>query len=156
MVSNVLLALTIGASAATGASDRHQSAIDLLDHTVWSELGLWENPAKLTPRRLAELRACANPSMSFEKTGDGLEQIFYAGIALRTHYSPVKAAESKQGTTISLYSGGNNAHAEILRLGSDRAALIQEAPGFRPHAFVRCDFPDRGKPPKGRTNKLKR
>jgi hypothetical protein len=153
----VVLALAMGASAAaSGVQQGLKSPLDRLDHSIWMQLGLWENPDKLSAKRRTELKSCAAPSMSFEKSDDGLVQVFYAGVAMHTRYAPVKISISRTGATVSLYNGSNHPPAEVLRLNADGTRLVQESPGFHAHTFLRCTAWDTVRPNQKKKGRLGR
>lgn len=83
--------------------------------------------------------------MAFQKTQTGWVQTFYPGVAMRTEYVSAAAESNASSTTIRFFSRGRSAPAETVRLLSDDDVLVQEAPGFRPHTFLRCTFAAEGK-----------
>jgi len=132
------LALIVAASASAIVADKEKSTIDLLDRTVWVDVGIVTNADTLSARRIAGLRSCPAVTMSFEKAIDGIVQVFYAGIATRTHYAPVRVSVDGKGRTISLYTAGNPMPAEVLHLSRDGTELVQDVAGFHPHTFLKC------------------
>ena len=87
--------------------------------------------------------------MGFLKSGNGIAQTYYSGIALHTEYASAVGKPEKAGTTIFLYSHSGRL-AESLRISKDETVLVQQTPGFRPHTFLKCIFPPEKSPAHGK------
>ncbi len=132
----------LAATHALGWSDRTDyAAIEHLDGSVWIDLGVGVAPEDLTPKQLGELKLCKTPSMSFERTPKGLVQTFYAGIAMRTPYSPITTTKDGNTTILHLHDRASGKLVETLRISRDGSFLLQWAVGFRPHTYLRCPPP---------------
>jgi hypothetical protein len=137
------VALLLPAAAMTpidGISGFDPALIRLLDRTVWIDIGVGRTAGQLSPKEMAALKLCKEPSMGFETTTGRIVQTFYAGMALRTDYASASMQSDRPGKTIVLFLPGNPHPAETLHLLKDGSMLVQETPGFRPHTFVKCTF----------------
>lgn len=110
----------------------------LLARTVWIDIGVGRTLSSLSPREIARLKRCKEPTMSFEKTHSGWVQTFFPGIAMRTEYASAAVETNGATITIRFFSEGRAAPAETVRLQNGGAVLVQETPGFRPHTFLKC------------------
>jgi len=117
----------------------------LLDRTVWVDIGIGRTLQSLSVKEIAQLKRCKEPTMAFEKTESGWNQIFYPGIAMRTTYVSAAAEANGGSTTIRFLSEGRSAPAETVRLLNGNSVLVQETPGFRSHTFLKCVFADERK-----------
>jgi hypothetical protein len=137
----VLLSSLLMSPAAAAAAD----IAHLLDRTVWVDIGIGRTLPSLSAKEIAQLKRCKEPTMAFQKTDSGWVQTFYPGVAMRTAYASVLAETNGSATTIRFFSEGRSAPAETLHLLNGNSVLVQEAPGFRPHTFLKCVFADEGK-----------
>lgn len=136
-----LLTLLISSAAADAAPDIAQ----LLDRTVWIDIGIGRTLPSISPKELVQLKQCKEATMAFQKTDSGWVQTFYPGMTMRTAYVSAIAEANGGITTIRFFSAGRSAPAETVRLLNGNNVLVQEAPGFRAHTFVKCAFPDEEK-----------
>lgn len=125
-------------AAATAASVQSPDAQKLLDRTVWIDIGIGRTLASLKPKEIAALKRCKEPTLYFEKSGNGLAETLYAGMTMRTEYPRATIAQQASTTTIVLYTLGSSRPAETLQLMKGGAVLVQQTRGFRPHTLLRC------------------
>ena len=142
-----MLALALALLAIVAADEKPVSGtgaelVHLLEGTVWIDIGLGRNIGSLTPKQIAELRRCKEPTMAFEKTGEGWTQSFYAGIEMRTVYSSAVLKKDRSGKTVLLYVAGHASPAETLRITPDGDAMLEQTRGFRPRTFLKCRQPE--------------
>lgn len=114
----------------------------LLDRTVWIDIGLGRTLNALTPKQIAELRKCKEPTMALQESGEVWVQSFYAGIEMRTVYSSATRKVDPTGTTVLFYISGHSGPAETLRIMPGGDILVEQTRGFRPHTFLKCDPPN--------------
>jgi hypothetical protein len=110
----------------------------LLDRTVWIDIGIGRTLASLRPKEMAALKRCKEPTLYFEKSGDGLAETLYAGMTMRTEYPRVSVTQNAGTTTILVYAGNDPQPAETLQLTNGGSVLVQQTRGFRPHTLLRC------------------
>jgi hypothetical protein len=136
----VFSGLLIASTAASMPAD----VAPLLHRTVWVDIGIGRTLQSLSPKDVAMLKRCREPTMGFETRDGRWVQTFYSGIAMRTEYVRAMAEENSGTTTIRFFSQGRSTPAETVRLLKGNTVLVQEAPGFHPHMFLKCTFaPDR-------------
>ena len=141
-----MLALALGLVTAMAAQQKSvpgtgAELVRLLDGTVWIDVGLGRTLASLTPKQIAELRRCKEPTMAFEKTSAGWVQSFYAGIEMRTVYGSAAFRRDTSVETVLFYATGGTRPAEVLRLTKAGDAMVEQTRGFRPHTFLKCNPP---------------
>ena len=139
-----LILLTILAAATaqaqTGLTSEAQLR-QLLDRTVWIDIGLGRSLKTLTPKQITDLRKCREPTMALQKSGAAWVQSFYAGIEMRTRYSSANVKTGLAGTTVLFYVSGHPEPAETLRIAPSGDVLMEQTRGFRPHTFLKCAPP---------------
>jgi len=128
--------LLVASAAAAAPAD----IVSLLHRTVWIDIGMGRTLESLSPKDIAALKRCKEPTMGFERRSDRWVQTFYAGIAMRTEYVTAAAEVNSGMTTIKFFSEGRSAPAETVRLLDGNNVLVQETPGFRSHTFLKCTF----------------
>jgi hypothetical protein len=126
------------AIAAASAGWAAPDARELLDRTVWVDIGVGRTLSAMKPKEIVTLRRCKEPTLYFEKTEIGLAETFLAGIAIRTEYIHVSLTRTAGKAIVLLYDGNSSKAAEALQLTNDNTVLIQQTRGFRPHTFLRC------------------
>lgn len=128
----------------------HVASVDdlvrLLDRTVWIDIGLGRKFATLTPRQVAELKRCKEPTMAFQKAERGWVQSFYAGIEMRTVYSAAVLKNESAGSTILLYVEARALPVETLSIAKTGDVLVEQTQGFRPHTFLKCSPAEPARP----------
>ncbi len=133
--------LTAAAAQAQTGSKSDAPLRQLLDRTVWIDIGLGRDLNRLTPKQITDLKRCREPTMAFQLS-DGLwTQSFYAGIEMRTVYSSATRKTDLTGTTVLFYIAGHSEPAETLRIARSGDVLVEQTHGFRPHTFLKCDPP---------------
>ena len=138
MLALALALLTAMAAHEKSVPGTGAELVRLLDGTVWIDIGLGRSLANLTPKQIAELKRCKEPTMAFEKTGEGWVQSFYAGIEMRTVYASAVLRNRAGGKTVLFYTAGNATPAEVLHFTKAADAMIEQTRGFRPHSFLKC------------------
>jgi hypothetical protein len=128
------------AQAQTGLT-REAQWTQLLDRTVWIDIGLGRSLKTLTPKQIADLRKCREPTMALQKSGGVWIQSFYAGIEMRTTYSSANVKTRPAGTTVLFYTSAHPEPAETLRIAPGGEMLVEQTRGFRPHTFLKCSPP---------------
>jgi hypothetical protein len=140
MWRGALLLLTAIAAHHEPASGGDADVMRLLDGTVWIDIGLGRDVATLTPRQIAELRRCKDPTMAFQKEAGRWVQSFYAGIEMRTLYSSAALKNDSAGKTVLFYAADTRIPAETLHLAGN--VLVEQTRGFRPRTFLKCNQPE--------------
>ena len=107
---------------------------------MWIDIGIGRTLQSLSPKEIASLERCNEPTMGFERRDGRWVQTFYSGIAMRTEYVSAVAESNAPSISIRFFSEGRSVPAETVRLLNDNKVLVQEAPGFRPHTFLKCTF----------------
>jgi hypothetical protein len=116
-----------GSDAACHASARQ---------TVWIDIGLGRDVAMLTPKQIADLRRCKEPTMAFQREEDGWVLSFYSGIEMRTVYASAMLKTELGRKIVLFYTAGRGTPAETLVLHDD--AAVEQTRGFRPRTFLKC------------------
>jgi hypothetical protein len=132
----ILVALLLAGVIGNGAD----SAVALLNHSVWTDIGPGRSYAQLKPAEIARLRKCATPTMYFEHwDGRPFDQVFMTGLGMRNSSGRLDIAQSDDTKIVTLYVDAKSAKpSETLWLTNDATVLTQLIPPASPHVFVRC------------------
>jgi hypothetical protein len=147
MWREALLLLTTAATPANQMAGSDAALERLLDRTVWIDIGLGRNLARLPPGEIAELKRCKVPTMAFDKSSGVWAQSFYAGLEMRTVYSSAVLRSDSFGKVVLFYTEGRGAPVETLHIAKTGDLLVEQTQGFRPRTFLKCS------PPKGAQRK---
>jgi hypothetical protein len=115
------------------------TANSLLDRTVWVDIGIGQVLATMRPKEIAALKRCKEPTVYFERSGNGLAETLYAGMTMRSEYPRMSLTQDGGTTTILLYNEGSTQPSETLQLMNSGTVLILQTRGFRPHTLLRCN-----------------
>jgi len=126
--------LCLLAAAPAAAQD---NAIKSLMYSRWVDIGPGRAIAQLKPSEIAQLRDCRNWTMYFVPAGDGVEQVFIAGMTMGTTYPKVLVSQISGETIFVLVQPDGRTH-DTLHLSGDGQTMTQMSPPFRPHTYLRC------------------
>jgi hypothetical protein len=134
---NFFAALLLAGVVGHGAD----SAVALLNHTDWTDIGPGRTYAQLKAAEIARLRQCDTASMYFEHwDGRSFDEVFVTGIGMRVTFARADLAQSRDAKVITLYREANSAKPnETLWLTHNATVLTQLIPPASPHVFVRCE-----------------
>ncbi|HEY1963211.1 MAG TPA: hypothetical protein VGG69_12385 [Rhizomicrobium sp.] len=107
------------------------------------DIGIGQALATMKPKEIEALKRCKEPTLFFERSGNGLAETLYAGMTMRTEYPRVTLSRQHSITTIQFYAGGSSQAAETLQLVKDGTVLVVQTRGFRSRTFLRCNAPQR-------------
>ena len=114
-------------------------ANSLLDRTVWVDIGIGRSLATMSPKEIAALKRCKEPTVYFERSANGLAETLYAGMTMRSEYLRMSLTQNGGRATILLYDTGSTQPTETLQLTNSGTVLVQQTRGFRRHTFLRCN-----------------
>lgn len=117
------------------AADRDISSIT---YARWNDIGVPGGIAELKPAEIARLRRCDTWSMYFTPAGEGIDQIFVAGMTMETSFSRVEVSHLAGETIFILFRDASAKTSDTLHLSQDGQVLTQFSPPFRPHTYLRC------------------
>ncbi len=129
----VLSGLAFSASAVAADSD-----IKSPIYVRWNDSGVPGSIARLKPADIAKLRRCDSWSMYFTPSGNGVEQIFVAGMTMGTTFPTVQVSHLSGETIFILFKDGSGKTSDTLHLSKAGEVLTQFSPPFRPHTYLRC------------------
>ena len=114
-------------------------ANSLLDRTVWVDIGIGRSLATMSPKEIAALKRCKEPTIYFERSGNGVAETLYAGMTMRSEYPRMSLKQNVGTIKILLYNAGSTQPSETLQLTNGGTVLVQQTRGFRRHTFLRCN-----------------